>query len=60
MLRSLIHLDLSFVQDDKNAFICILLRTDIQLDQHHFLKMLSSFQCIFLAALSKNQAPVDV
>ena len=29
--------------------ICILLHTDIQLDQHHLLKMLSFFHYIFLA-----------
>ena len=30
MLRSLIHLDLSFVQGDKYGSICILLHADIQ------------------------------
>ena len=35
------HLDLSFVQGDKNRSICILLPADLQLDQHHLLKMLS-------------------
>ena len=53
MLRSLIHLDLSFVQGDKNRSIFILLYTDSQLDQHHLLKMISFFHCIFLASLSK-------
>jgi hypothetical protein len=32
MLRSLIHLDLSFVQGDKYGPIFILLHVDIQLD----------------------------
>ena len=40
MWRSLIHLDLSFVQGD-NGWICILLHTDCQLKQHHLLKILS-------------------
>ena len=50
MLRSLIHLDLSFVQGDKYGSIFILLHTDSQLDQHHLLKMLF----IILASLSKS------
>jgi hypothetical protein len=40
MLRSLTHLDLSFVQGDKYGTICILLHADIQLDEHHLLKKL--------------------
>jgi hypothetical protein len=43
MLRSLIHLDLSFVQGDRCGSICILLHAGIQLDQHCLLKMLSFF-----------------
>jgi hypothetical protein len=53
MLRSLIHLDLSFVQGDKYGSTFIFLHTDSQLDQYYLLKMLSFFHCIFLAALSK-------
>jgi hypothetical protein len=53
MWRSLIYLDLSFVQGDKNGSICILLHADLQLDQHHLLKMLSFFHYMFLASLSK-------
>ena len=45
-LRSLIHLDLSFVQSDKHGSIYVLLYADIQLDQHHLLKMFSLFQCL--------------
>ena len=60
MLRSLIHLDLSFVQGDKYGSICILLHADIQLDQHHLLKMLSFFHCMVLASLSKSQVSVGV
>jgi len=53
MWRSLIHLDLSFVQGDNNGSICILLHTDLQLNQHHFSKMLSFFHCMVLGPLSK-------
>jgi hypothetical protein len=35
----------------------ILLHTDSLLDQHHLLKMLSFFHCIFLASLSKIKWP---
>jgi hypothetical protein len=40
MWRSLIHLDLSFVQGDKNGSIHILLHDNHQLCQHHLLKIL--------------------
>ena len=53
MLRSLIHLDLSFVHGDRYESICILLHVDIQLCQHHFLEMLSFFHCIILFSLLK-------
>ena len=43
MWRSLIHLDLSFLQGDKNGSIHILLHDNYQLSQHHLLKMLSFF-----------------
>ena len=43
MWSSLIHLDLSFVQGDKNGSICILLHANHQLSQHHLLKMMSFF-----------------
>ena len=49
VLIYLIYLDLSFVQGDRYGSVCILLYADIKSDQHHFLKMLSFFQCIFLA-----------
>ena len=52
MLRFLIHLDLSFVQSDKYGSICIFLCVDIQLVQHHLLKMLSFFfHCMVLDPL---------
>jgi hypothetical protein len=47
MLRSLIHLDLSFVQGNKYGPIFILLPTDSQLDEHHLLKTLFPPLCIF-------------
>jgi hypothetical protein len=37
MWRSLIHLDLSFAQGDKNGSILILLHDNLQLCQHHLL-----------------------
>jgi hypothetical protein len=39
MLRSLINLDLTILQSSKYRSILILLHVDIQLDQHHLLKM---------------------
>ena len=39
MWRSLIHLDLSFVQGDKSGSIHILLHDNHQVCQHHLLKM---------------------
>jgi hypothetical protein len=53
MRKSLIHLDLSFVQEEKNGLIHILLRDSGQFSQHHLLKMLSFFHWMVLAALSK-------
>jgi hypothetical protein len=41
MLRSLNHLELSFVQFEKYGSICTLLHTAIQLGKHHLLKILS-------------------
>ena len=38
MRRSLIHLDLSFIQGEKNGSICILLHANRQSNQHYFLK----------------------
>jgi hypothetical protein len=52
-LRSLIHLDFMLAQGDKYGSICILLHANIQLDQHHLLKMLSLFHCVVLAYLQK-------
>ena len=52
MLKSLIHLDLSFVQGDKYGSICTFLHADIQLDKDHLLKILSFFHCMVLVSLS--------
>jgi hypothetical protein len=50
---SLIHLHFSFLQEDKNGSIHILLHDNHQLCQHHLLKMLSFFHWMVLAPLSK-------
>lgn len=49
---------LSFVEGDNYGSIYILLYTAIQFEEHHFLNMLSFFQCVFLPSLSK--APVHM
>jgi hypothetical protein len=51
MWRYLIHLDFSFVQEDKNGSIYILLYDSCQLCQHHLLKMLSFFHWMVSAPL---------
>jgi hypothetical protein len=60
MLKSLIHLDLSFVQRYKYGSISILLHLDIQLDQHHLLSFFFFFYCMVLTSLFKNQVTLDV
>jgi hypothetical protein len=57
MWSFLIHLDLSFVQGDKNGSISILLHANHQLCQHHLLKMLSFFHWMVLAPWSKIKCP---
>jgi len=59
MWRSLIHLDLSFVQDDKHGSICILLHVDLQLNQHHLLKMLF-FPLDGFSSFVKDQVTIGV
>ena len=54
MLRSLIHLDRSFVHGDRYGSIFILLHVEIQLWQHHWLNMLSFFLLIFLLHSKKS------
>lgn len=58
MLRSLIHLDLTFVQGNKYVSIFILLHTDHQLD--YLLKMLSLFYSMVFAFFTKNQVSISV
>ena len=53
MWSSLIHLDLTLVQGDRNGSIHNLLHDNSQLCQHHLLKMLSFFHWMVLAPLSK-------
>ena len=60
MWTSLIHLDLSFVQGDKNGSIHILLHDNHQLCQHHLLKMLSFFPLDGFSSLVKDQVTVGV
>ena len=48
ILRCLIRLDLSFFHGDRYGSTFILLQVDIQLCQHHLLKMLSFFHCILV------------
>jgi hypothetical protein len=60
MWRSLIHLDLSFVQEDKNGSIRILLHDNCQLCQHHLLKMLSFFHWMIFSSLVKDQVTLGV
>ena len=58
MWRSLIHLDLNFVQGDKNASIHILLHDNCQLSQHHLLILYLTAQAI--AVLFRNFSPVPI
>jgi hypothetical protein len=53
MWSSLIHLDLSFVQGNKNGSICILPLDNCQLCQQYLLNMLSFFHWMVLAPLSR-------
>ena len=53
ILRSLIHLDLSFIQGCNCRSICILLHNDIYLDQHQLLNMPLP-QIVYLLSLSQN------
>jgi hypothetical protein len=48
ILRSLIHLGLNFVAGDKYEFISILLHVDIQVNQHHLLKIPSFFPIVWV------------
>jgi hypothetical protein len=58
MWSSLIHLDLSFVQGDKNVSIYIFLHANRQLSQHHLLKMLSFFPLDGFRSFVKDQVTI--
>jgi hypothetical protein len=60
MWSSLIHLDLSFVQEDKNGSIRILLHDNCQLSQHHLLKMLSFFLLDGFRTFVKDQVTIGM
>ena len=60
MWSSLIHLDLSFVDGDKDGSIRILLHVNCQLCQHHLLKILSFFPLDDLSSLLKDQVTIVV
>ena len=57
--RSLIHFEFIFVYGVRKCSIFLLLQVVDQFSQHHLLKRLSFFHCIFLPPLSKiRQTPV--
>ena len=58
--RSLIHLNLNFVQGDKNGSIYILLHANCQLNQHHFLKILCFFPLDGFSSFVKDQVIIGV
>ena len=53
-------MDLNFVQVDKNRTICILLHAACQLNQHHFLKMLSFVPLNGFGFFIKDQVTIGV
>jgi hypothetical protein len=57
MWKSMIHLDLSFVQGEKNESIPILLHDNLQLCQKVLLKMLLFFHWMIFASLSNIKWP---
>jgi hypothetical protein len=57
---SLIHLDLSFVQGDKNGSIYIHLHAYHQLNQQYLLKMLSFFPLDAFSSFAKDQVIIGV
>jgi hypothetical protein len=60
MWSSLIHLNVSFVQGDKNGSIHILLHDNLQMCQHHLLKILSFFPLGDFRFLVKYQVTIGV
>ena len=57
MFRSLIHFEFIFVYGVRKCTSFIVLRVVDQFSQHHLLKRLSLFHCIFLLPLSKIRGP---
>ena len=57
VLKSLVLLYLSYVEDDRYRSICSLLYADNQFYKHHLLKILYLFHLIFLSSLSKTRCP---
>ena len=55
--RSLIHFEFIFVYGLRKCSSFILLHMIDQLSQHHLLKRLYFFHCIFLSPLSKISCP---
>jgi hypothetical protein len=60
MWTSLIHLNLSFVQEDKNGMIFILLHADPQLNQYHLLKMMSFFPLDGFDSFDNDQVTISL
>jgi hypothetical protein len=60
MWSSLILLDLSFVQGDKNGSVLILLHANRHMSQHHLLKMLFFFPVDGFSSFVKNQVTKGV
>lgn len=55
MLKSVIHLELSFLQIKKYGFSIILLHLAIQFAQYPLLKMLPLLQCVFFFVFVKKK-----
>jgi hypothetical protein len=60
MWSSLIHLDLTLVQGDRNGSNRILLHDNRQLCKHHLLKMMSFFPLDGFSSLVKGQVTIGV
>jgi hypothetical protein len=60
MWSSLIHLDWTLVQGDRNGSIYILLHDNNQLWQHHLLQMLSFFLLDGFSSLLEDQVTIGV
>ena len=57
LFRSLIHFEFIFVYGVRKCSSFILLQVVDQFSQHHLLKRLSFFHCIFSPPLSKIRCP---